>query len=259
MLPPEYLGPEYLGPEYLGPEYLGPERSGPVGYVARVTDTAAKAFDLAELIPLALVIALSPLSVIPGILVLHTPRPRPTSLAFLAGWTLGIAGVTAAFLGAAHLVHGLGGQPRWAPIVRIAIGVGLIIWALRRWSERNHSTKQPKWLTAMTALEPRRAFLTAAVLAVANVKVLFMCAAAGMAIGTSPLDGVGSWAAVAGFTVLAASTVAAPVLAFQAAGDRLEGPLSRLKNWMEQNHATLIAAILFIIGAALIYKGVHAL
>ena len=49
-----------------------------------------KAFDLAEVIPLALVIALSPLSIIPGILVLHTPRPRPTSLAFLAGWVLGI-------------------------------------------------------------------------------------------------------------------------------------------------------------------------
>ena len=50
----------------------------------------------AELIPLALVIALSPFSIIPGILVLHTPRPRPTSLAFLAGWTFGIAAITAA-------------------------------------------------------------------------------------------------------------------------------------------------------------------
>lgn len=231
-----------------------------LGNVAGVTDTADKAFDLAELIPLALVIALSPFSIIPGMLVLHTPRPRPTSLAFLAGWTLGIAGVTAAFLGASNLVHGLGGgQPRWAPIVRIAIGAGLIIWALRRWSTRNHSAAQPKWLTAMTTLQPPRAFLTAAALAVVNVKVLFMCAAAGMAIGTSSLGAGGSWAAVAGFTVLAASSVAAPVLAFQAAGDRLDAPLARLKHWMEQNHATLIAAILFVIGAALIYKGVHAL
>ena len=43
------------------------------------------------------------------------------------------------------------------------------------------------------------------------------------------------------------------------AGDRLDGPLSRLKTWMEQNHAALIAAILFIIGAALLYKGIHGL
>lgn len=228
-----------------------------LGNVARVTDTAEKAFDLAELIPLALVIALSPFSIIPGILVLHTPRARPTSLAFLAGWTLGIAGVTAAFLGASNLIHGMGDQPRWSPIVRIAIGAGLIIWALRRWSQRNRSTTQPKWLTAMTTLEPPRAFLTAAALAVANLKVLFMCAAAGMAIGTSSLSVNASWAAVAGFTVLAASSVAAPVLAYQLAGDRLDAPLAKLKHWMEQNHATLIAAILLVIGIALIYKGVH--
>ena len=45
---------------------------------------------LTELIPLALVVALSPLSIIPAVLVLHTPRPRPTGLAFLVGWLLGI-------------------------------------------------------------------------------------------------------------------------------------------------------------------------
>jgi hypothetical protein len=44
---------------------------------------------LTELIPLALVVALSPLSIIPAVMVLHTPRP--TGLAFLAGWLIGLA------------------------------------------------------------------------------------------------------------------------------------------------------------------------
>lgn len=218
-----------------------------------------KAFDLAEVIPLALVIALSPLSIIPGILVLHTPRPRPTSLAFLAGWVLGIAAVTAAFVGAADLAHGLGSQPASAPYVRIAIGLGLICWALYRWLTRNRSAEQPKWLTAMTSVGPRRAFVTAAVLALANPKVLLVAGAAGVAIGTSSLQTAGAWAAVAAFTVLATSSVAGPVLAFQIAGDRLDAPLTRLKNWMEHNHAALIATILFLIGAALLYKGIHEL
>src|SRR6516165_8302881 len=42
---------------------------------------------LAEVVPLALIIAASPLSVIPAVLVLHTPRPKLAGLAFLAGWT----------------------------------------------------------------------------------------------------------------------------------------------------------------------------
>ena len=53
---------------------------------------------LTELIPLALVVALSPLSIIPAVLVLHTPRPRPTGLAFLAGWLVGLAALTTIFL-----------------------------------------------------------------------------------------------------------------------------------------------------------------
>ena len=45
---------------------------------------------LTTLIPLALVVSISPLSVIPAVLVLQTPRPRPTGLAFLGGWLLGL-------------------------------------------------------------------------------------------------------------------------------------------------------------------------
>ena len=41
---------------------------------------------LTKLFLLGLVIALSPITVIPAVLVLHAPRPRPASLAFLGGW-----------------------------------------------------------------------------------------------------------------------------------------------------------------------------
>ena len=37
------------------------------------------------LVPLGLVVALSPITVIPAVLVLQASRPRPTGLAFLAG------------------------------------------------------------------------------------------------------------------------------------------------------------------------------
>ena len=62
---------------------------------------------LTELIPLALVVALSPLSIIPAVLVLHTPRPRPTGLAFLAGWLVGLAVLTAIFVEVSSLLGGL--------------------------------------------------------------------------------------------------------------------------------------------------------
>lgn len=67
---------------------------------------------LTELIPLAAVIALSPLSIIPAVLVLHSLRPRPTGLAFLAGWVVGLATLTALFIGISGLLGGMHDKPR---------------------------------------------------------------------------------------------------------------------------------------------------
>jgi threonine/homoserine/homoserine lactone efflux protein len=216
------------------------------------------ASELVELIPLALVIALSPLTIIPGILMLHTPRPRATGLAFLAGWVLSIAVVTAAFVGGSDLIGDLDKQPGWAPYVRIAIGVALIGLGLYRWLTRHRTQHAPKWMTSMTSAGPRRAFLTAIVLNVANIKVFLMCAAAGVAIATAALGTTLSWLEVAVFTALAASSVAIPVLGYVIVGERLDGPLNRLKTWMEDNHGALIGVILVLIGLALLYKGIHA-
>lgn len=216
--------------------------------------------DLTELIPLGLVIAFSPLSIIPGILVLHTPRPRPTSLAFLAGWVLGIAVITGAFVGGSDVSNdGLDTKPTWSPYVRIVLGAALILFGIYRWIGRHRSAHNPKWMTAMSSMGPGRAFLTAIVLTVANLKVFAMCAAAGVAIGTAALGRVGAWQAVLIFTALSASSVAIPILGYLFAGEQLDEPLERLKVWMERNHGALVAGILVFIGAALLYKGIHAL
>jgi cadmium resistance protein CadD (predicted permease) len=64
---------------------------------------------------------------------------------------------------------------------------------------------------------------------------------------------------VAWFVLVAGSTVAIPVLAYAVAGDRLDQPLARLKDWMERQHATLVAVILVVIGLLVLYKGIHGL
>ncbi|MGV0836280.1 GAP family protein [Mycolicibacterium thermoresistibile] len=214
---------------------------------------------LTELIPLALVIALSPLSIIPGVLVLHSPRPRPTGLAFLLGWLIGLTVLGMAFVAVSGLLGGgLEHPPSWASWLRIVIGVLLIALGIYRWVTRHRSTETPGWMRSLTTVTPSRAAITAAVLTVVNPKVLFICAAAGLAIGTA---GVGdfAWLAIVYFALIAGSTVALPILAYALAPDRLGAPLERLRNWMERQHGVLVAVILMIIGAMVLYKGIHAL
>jgi hypothetical protein len=215
---------------------------------------------LTELIPLALVVALSPLSIIPAVLVLHTPRPRQTGLAFLAGWLVGLAALTAIFVEVSSLLGGLGDKPpNWASWLRIVVGAALIVFGLYRWLTRKRSAHTPRWMQSLSKVTPVRAALTAAALTVANPKVLFICAAAGLAIGTAGLGDTRAWVAVAWYVAAAGSTVAIPILAYAVSGDRLDQPLARLKDWMERQHATLVAGILIVIGLLVLYKGIHGL
>jgi hypothetical protein len=215
---------------------------------------------LTKLIPLGLVIALSPITVIPAVLVLHAPRPRPAGLAFLAGWVLGLVALTAVFVGASDLLGGLQqAPPRWVSWLRVVLGLALIAFGIRSWLTRHRHTKTPAWLRSFSRLTPVRAGMTGAVLAPLRPEVLILCAAAGLAIGTGGLDAAGGWICGAVFVVVSASTVAIPILAFVGAGDRLDDTLERLKVWMEENHGAMMAVILVVIGLIVIYNGIHAL
>jgi hypothetical protein len=59
--------------------------------------------------------------------------------------------------------------------------------------------------------------------------------------------------------VIASSTVALPILGYAISGERLDPLLARLKEWMERQHAVLVAGILVVIGLLVLYKGIHAL
>ena len=110
---------------------------------------------LTELIPLALVVALSPLSIIPAVLVLHTPRPRPTGLAFLVGWLIGLAVLTTIFLEVSSLAGGLGNKPPgWASWLRIVVGAALIVFGIYRWLTRKRSAHTPGWMKSLSTITP---------------------------------------------------------------------------------------------------------
>ncbi|MGE2833039.1 GAP family protein [Mycobacterium sp. SMC-4] len=215
---------------------------------------------LTELIPLGLVIALSPLTIIPAVLVLHSPRPAPTGLAFLFGWLVGLTALTSAFLAASNLIGGVGEHPPgWASWLRIVVGSALIALGIYRWVKRKSSEHMPAWMSRMSRLTPAKAAVTAAALTVVNPKVLFLCTAAGLAIGSAGITSPAIWGAVAWFVAVAGCTVAVPILAAALSRGRLDDVLDRLRAWMERQHAALVAAILVVIGLLVLYKGIHAL
>lgn len=226
-------------------------------YVHGVASSLGSA--LTELVPLSLVVALSPLSIIPAVLVLHTPRPKPTGLAFLAGWVAALAALTSLFLAISSLLGGMHDQPpTWASWLRVGVGAALIVFGIFRWVTRHSKPHVMPGSRHLTEAGPAKALALGAILTVVNPKVLFICAAAGLSIGTSGLGGASAGAVIL-FVALSASTVALPILAYAASGERLDPTLTRVKAWMEKHNAALVAGILVVIGVMVLYKGVHAL
>lgn len=215
---------------------------------------------LTKLVALAAVIAVSPITVIPAVLVLHAPRPRPASLAFLTGWLSGLTTLTAVFVSGSGLFGALHkAPPTWASWLRVVLGSALIMLGAYQWLTRRRHSSTPRWMRSFATLTPARAGLTGALLVALRPEVLLLCAAAGLAVGNSTLGVGGQLLASAFFLVIAASTVAVPILGYAAAGGRLDPTLDRVKVWTEENHAALLAVILVLIGLMVLHNGIRAL
>lgn len=96
-------------------------------------------------------------------------------------------------------------------------------------------------------------------LSAVNPKNLTLCIAAGVAIGSGDLSGGQTGITGAIFTVLAALSVAVPVIGYAVAADRLRAPLDRLKDWLGENNATVMAVLMLVIGVVLFGKGLGGL
>lgn len=216
---------------------------------------------IGEILPLALGIAISPIPIIAAILMLLSPRARSTGVGFLAGWVLGIVAIVVLFtLLAALIPQGEGDDSKpVAGVIKIVLGVGLLLLAMRQWRSRPKDGAEPelpKWMSAIDSMTAVRGLLLGFALSALNPKNLLMGIGAGVAIGSGGLTGGETVIAVVVYTIIASVTVAGPVIAYLVASDRMAGPLESLRRWLLYNNATVMAVLLLVLGVVVIGKGI---
>jgi threonine/homoserine/homoserine lactone efflux protein len=219
---------------------------------------------IGDLLPLAIGIAISPIPIIAVILMLLSRQAGKTSTGFLLGWLAGIVVVTAVVL---LLVGQAGNTSSGKPstlssVLKIVFGALLLLMAGKQWQGRprqGQTGTMPKWMSAIDSFTFVKAFGLGFVLSGINPKNLLMCLGAGTTIGAAHLSGVDDVIAVAIFTVLAASTIAVPVVAYLVASTRMTPYLDDLRGWLTQHNAAVMTVLLLVIGVALIGKGIGGL
>jgi len=214
---------------------------------------------IGETLPLAVGIAISPIPIIAAILMLLSPRAKSTSVGFLTGWVAGIVVAIVLFtLLSTAIPQDTGGPSPVAGVIKIILGALLLFLAIKQWRARPATGEQasmPKWMSAIDSMTAGKALGLGFLLSAVNPKNLLLAIAAGVIVGGAGLTVSQMTVVIIIFVLLAASTVLVPVVGYLIASARLAGPLDKLREWLVDNNAVIMAVLLLVIGVSMIGKG----
>jgi hypothetical protein len=214
---------------------------------------------LGHVLPIAVTLALSSVPITVVILILLSPNRRRSSIPFLVGWVLGIAGFTILFTLLARVL------PRPSSN-RTALGVGaalmvvgaaLLVFGVVSWRRSIGKPPRgslPRWLRAVGSLRPLPAFGLAAGLSV-RPKAILLGIAAGVSLDADAAGFAATAIVIAIYTVIAATTVARPVVAARVSPARMEPRLAAIRGWLSRNNRTVSIIITLIMGVVIFSSG----
>lgn len=216
---------------------------------------------IGDILPLALGVAISPIPIIAAILMLLSPKARVTSVGFLIGWVAGIviAVVVFTLLSSVLPANDPDASKPVIGVIQLVLAALLLLLAVKQWRARPHAGEAPelpKWMRAIDSVKFGSALGLGFLLSALNPKNLIMAAGAGVAVGAAQLTGGEISVVILIYTLIAACTVAVPVIGYLLAADTLRGPLDSLREWLQKENATIMAVLLLVIGVSTLGKGI---
>ncbi len=210
---------------------------------------------LGETFSLAIGVAVSPVPIAAVIVMLFTPKAKTNAPVFLVGWIVGLLLVGFVVL----LIPGLeasNGEPSTTTgVVKGVLGVLLLVAGWGAWRKRPgpaETAAAPKWMAAIDGFGIGKSFGMGFLLSAVNPKNLLLVAAAAATIAAAGLSGGDQTVALLVFTLIAASTVAVPVIGYLIVGERADESFATAKDWLIQNNSVVMAVLLLVFGVSLV-------
>ena len=212
---------------------------------------------IGQMLPAAVVIAISPMPIVAVVLMLVTPRGRTNGLAFLLGWLVGIG-----LLGTIVLLVAGGadaterGEPAtWVSWLELVLGVLLLVGAIKQWRSRPRGDEEaptPRWMQALDEFSPAKATGVGILLSAVNPKNFILTVAGATAIAATGIPSGEEAIVWLIFVVIASLGVGTPVALSLALGERSRVMLDDTKAWMSHNNAAIMAVLFLVFAAKLI-------
>lgn len=214
----------------------------------------------ASVIALGLVVGLSPLPVIPALLLLTNGSGQNNARVYLVAWLIGLTSL----IGVAALIGGLGdpyeSAEQSAGWLEIVIG-GLLVFAgitkaLRSRRAADQPKEPPAWQASLGQYGGAQSARLGFLFAIGNPKNLAAAFAAGAEIALLSPSVSSSLVAVTAFVVIGSLGVATPILAAWVLGARADGALAWLRSFLERRGTAVSVAVLVVLGTVLVLRGI---
>ena len=209
-----------------------------------------------DLLLIGLAIALEPFPLTAFILVLTSERGTWKGLAFILGWLACLIAVIAA------VIVSTGNnppEPNTVPsdaalAVKLAVGVVLILIALRQRRRMGQPKKPPAWMARLDQLS-----LWGAAGLAAFLQPWTLVAAGAATIVEAKLDTVGSYLVLILYCLLATSSFLYLELAAVFAPAKSGARLERMRKWLDSHQDQVLIAVFLLLGLWLAGKSIYLL
>lgn len=216
---------------------------------------------LGATLPIAVGIALSPFPIVAVILMLFTKKARTNSLAFGAGWILGLGVVgfiVLALVNGGRVALGESTESMVSGIVKLLLGLLLFVAGIKQWKNRpqeGEEPEMPKWMEAIDDFTVGKSLAMAFILSGINPKNLALNLSAAVTIADSGLASGEQALTMVIFILIASITIFVPVIYYLIAGAKAEKLLNTWKAWLIANDATVMAVLFVVFGFKLLGDG----
>lgn len=219
---------------------------------------------LGQLMAPAVGILLSPLPIVGVILMLLSQRAKQNGPAFLIGWIVGMAAlVTIVVLVAdpADLTDADSAPSTLSGIINLVLALLLWFLAFQQWQKRpadGATPEMPKWMAGIDSMTPLVALGFGAFLSSLNPKNLIMNIAAGTAIAGAELSSGQIVVAMLVFIIIASLAIGGAVIWFLLAGESANATLDKMRGFLVQYNAVIMAVLFLVLGFSMMGKAIPA-
>jgi len=219
---------------------------------------------IGEVLPFAIGVMISPLSIIVVISMLSSKRAKSNSLTFLLGWILGliiIGGVVLTIVGRQNFSPS--SQPSIeASIIRVLAGMLLLYLAVRVWRVSITPGEQPPLLTRINAIDTytsAKAFGLGLLLSAAYPKNLTLTIIAALTIAQAQVSDLLNTEVFAVFIIISSILVVVPILTSFVLGDKAAQTLDSWKAWNIEHYTAVMLVVFLALAAMNLGKGLNGL